>query len=154
MQMVVMKDLIFRTVAYQNIDKAPGKQELTGITNKTGNVKESVDIIVGEIPAKVGDYITYAGGLFDNMPYHKALTGWHRSDNKGGVLHLSELIGRGYAHHFTAFRNINNERTGGKIITGTVLFSSTALFGTLFQRGRKNTSSMRRRWTCWQERPR
>lgn len=135
MQMVVMKDLIFRTVAYQNIDKAPGKQELTGITNKTGNVKESVDIIVGEIPAKVGDYITYAGGLFNNMPYHKALTGWHRSDNKGGVLHLSELIGRGYAHHFTAFRNINNERTGGKIITGTVLFSSTALFGTLFQRG-------------------
>ncbi len=135
MQMVIMKDLVFRTVAYQNIDKAPGKQELIGITNKTGNVKESVDIAVGEVPTGTGDYLTYAGGLFDGTSYHKALTGWRRSDNQGGVLHLSELIGRGYAHHFTAFRNINGERTGGKIIAGTVPFSSTSLFGTLFQRG-------------------
>lgn len=135
MQMVVMKDLIFRTAAYQNMDKAPGKQELVGVTNKTGNVKESVDITVGEIPKGVGDYITYAGGLFDSNSYHKALTGWHRSDNKGGVLHLSELIGRGYAHHFCAFRNSSGERTGGKVLSATVPFADTSYFSRHFTIG-------------------
>lgn len=130
--MVVMKDLIFHTAAYEDMSKAPGKMEIVGVANEEGNTKESVDITVGEVPSGSGDGLTYAGGLFDASIGHEALTGWHRTDNKGGVLHLSELIGRGFAHHFCAFRNINDEKTGGKVMTGTLPFPETAFFSKHF----------------------
>lgn len=130
--MVVMKDLIFHTADYEDMSKAPGEMEIVGVANEDGNTKENVDITVGEVPSGSGDGFTYAGGLFDASIGRKALTGWHRSDNKGGVLHLSELIGRGFAHHFCAFRNVNGEKTGGKVLTGTVPFPETAYFSKHF----------------------
>lgn len=129
---VIIKDIDFHTLLYEDMSKAPGEMEIVGVANEDGNTKESVDITVGEVPSSSGDSLTYAGGLFDASIGRKALTGWHRRDNKGGVLHLSELVGRGFAHHFCAFRNVNDEKTGGKVLTGTVPFPETAFFSKHF----------------------
>ena len=132
---VVVKDFVFHTLAYQDMSKAPGKFEIIGVGNEDGNTKEEIDISFGEIPVGIGDSVTFAGGLFDGSVGHKALTGWHRTDNKGGVLHLSELVGRGFTHHFCAFRNVNDEKTGGTVVSGTVKFTDTSFFSKRFTIG-------------------
>ncbi len=90
--------------------------ELIGLINESGNTKESITVDYGETPTNIGGIGTMAYGLFYQF---ESLTNWQRADEEGGVINLTENIGRAYAHLSNAFYQ-GSERCGGLIVTATI----------------------------------
>ena len=81
------------------VDNEIGGLESSVVIDANHNINGSVELVLGQIPAGLGGYQTYLGGIYKNTsPYYPPMYNFHRT---GGTNYtLSELVGREIAHHF------------------------------------------------------